>query len=176
MSAILLRCVSSWFIFAFMKDPRQFLKDTLSERIASNASYSLRAFARDLSISPQQLSSVLNGQRGISARAAEKLATKLGLSSQQKEIFCQSACAQFSRGKVAKAIAQAKLDHLTSNTFQSAALELDVLKTISNWYHFALLSLIKMPVPKTHKQGTVSWYSKKLKISENEVLAAWTRL
>jgi uncharacterized protein (TIGR02147 family) len=148
------------------------LKDTLEERIASNPRYSMRAFARDLSLSPQQLSNLLNGQRGMSNQTADRIANKLGLSKSQKEIFCQGVRAEFSRSKSQRTIAQAKLECLAQKNLSTAHLELDVLRTISNWYHFALIELLKMKSSKSRP----AWYAGKLGISENEVKNALSRL
>jgi hypothetical protein len=48
------------------RDYRAFLKSELEERMEKNSSYSLRAFARDLTVSPQMLSLVLNGKKTTS--------------------------------------------------------------------------------------------------------------
>lgn len=56
---------------AAQKDYRNLLKEKLSKRLSLNPKYSLRAFARDLSISSGQLSLVLNGKKGISPERAE---------------------------------------------------------------------------------------------------------
>lgn len=55
-----------------------------------NPGYSLRAFARDLKISPQLLSNVINGKRGLSADLAVRVAKTLGLSEFEKTVFTTS--------------------------------------------------------------------------------------
>jgi uncharacterized protein (TIGR02147 family) len=157
-----------------MQDPRNFLKTTLEERIASNPNYSMRAFARDLMLSPQQLSNVLSGQRGMSDKTADLVGNRLGLTQAQKEIFCQGVRAEFSRSKPQRIVAKAKLASLNQKHLSTVYLELDVLKTVSNWYHFALIGLLKMPKPKS--KSATSWFSEKLGISENETKSALMRL
>lgn len=56
------------------------LKDELVVRSSSNPSYSLRAFARDLKLSPSFLSDVLNGKRNLSDESLQFLSEKLGWS------------------------------------------------------------------------------------------------
>ena len=147
------------------------LKESLSGRIAHNSSYSLRAFARDLDVSPQQLSNVMNGRKGISERMADQLSKKLGLAGREKDLFLESVRAQFSRSQSIRVTAKAKLEHLISVGGSTAHLELDLFKTISNWYHFALIELLKI-----NGSRKPAWYAKRLGIPENEVKITLGRL
>lgn len=147
------------------------LKENLSERVASNPAYSLRAFARDLGVSPQQLSNVMNGRKGLSEKMAAQLCAKLGITGREKELFQESVRAQFSRSKAGRVAAKAKLEHMSSVGGTTAHLEMDLFKTISHWYHFALIELIKL-------DGTQkpAFYAKRLGIPENEVKLTFSRL
>src|SRR5262245_217495 len=49
------------------------LKQELERRVAQNPAYSLRAFAKQLKMSPGALSEVLKGQRAISLRAFDRM-------------------------------------------------------------------------------------------------------
>ena len=171
-SCVLHLCRAS-FTFHFMKEPRQLLAEILSERIASRPSYSLRAFARDLEISPQQLSNVLNGRRGISVKMALQLSKKLGFSSTEMELFCETTQATYSRSSLRRNVAQEKIAQMSDLAGNARNLEMDLFKVISNWYYFALVELIK--VSKV-KKNPASWFSKKLDISENEILNCLSRL
>ena len=155
-----------------MKEASNILSEVLSERQASNSSYSLRAFARDIGLSPQQLSNVMNGHRGLSIPVAERIAKELNLDSHQKEFFIQSLKAKFSISKNQRIVAQAKLSELQTSG-GSKSLQLDLFKTISNWYHFALVELIKIS---KGRKNTIEWFSAKLGIPENEVNLALGRL
>jgi uncharacterized protein (TIGR02147 family) len=155
-----------------MKNAGQILKAVLSERQATNAQYSLRAFARDLQLSAPQLSNVINGHRGLSPKAAESVAQLLALAPAQKEIFKSSLKAKFSPSKADRLVALRKLEELNHHA-EATYLDLDLFKVISNWYHFTLLELIKIAKKNENK---VQWFSEKLGISENEVALALTRL
>jgi plasmid maintenance system antidote protein VapI len=48
---------------------KDFINREFDLRSSKNGSYSLRAFARDLGISPQRLSHLLSGKKGISKDA-----------------------------------------------------------------------------------------------------------
>jgi cyanate lyase len=56
------------------------LKNIFQERINKNPKYSLRAFARDIGLSPSLLSMVMSGQRQLTAKQAAKISLKLKLS------------------------------------------------------------------------------------------------
>jgi uncharacterized protein (TIGR02147 family) len=153
-----------------MNDAVNILRETLSERQALNSAYSLRAFARDLGVSPQQLSNVMKGYRGLGVSTAERVAHALHLDSHQKALFVESFRARFSVSKTQRAIAKAKLADI-KNTNETKSLQLDLFKAISGWHHMALVELIKVS-----KGKSTSWFSQKLAIPENEVALAIKRL
>lgn len=55
-----------------------------------NPKYSLRAFAKKLSLSPSKVSEVLSGKKRLGVERAEDIAKRLGLSSLEKELFVLS--------------------------------------------------------------------------------------
>lgn len=59
----------------------EFLKAEYKKRKSRNGSYSLRAFARDLGLSPSRLCEVLQGNCGVSERTIETVASRLKLTS-----------------------------------------------------------------------------------------------
>lgn len=155
-----------------MKEAKTILAEILSERCAVNPRYSLRAFARDLDISPQQLSNVINGRRGIGPALAETISLKLNLPESLKVQFTESLKARFSRSKVQRKVSKTKMKILESDN-QLKTLEVDVFKVISNWYHFTLVELIKISKSKFHHP---TFFSSRLGIPESEVLLALERL
>lgn len=155
------------------KDPRQILKDRFSERMSANPRYSLRAFARDLKISPQQLSNILNAKKGLSIKTAAELADQLGMTPFEKDYFCNLAQSFFGRSKASKKVAQTKLAILTNRTESSHSLSADAFRAISDWYHFGLIELLKI-TEKTSQ--TESYFSKKLQIPVAEIKMTIERL
>lgn len=155
-----------------MIEARHILQDEFGVRRGLNPSYSLRAFARDLGVSPQQLSNVMNGRRGLGPELAERVAMKLELSPEKREMFLESLRARFSRSRIQRIVSESRLQSLRP-TAETRELELDYFKTISNWYHFALIELVKL---RKNKPQTVTWFSRRLGISENEVDVALMRL
>lgn len=57
---------------------RERLREVYSRRVARNPRYSLRAFARSLSVHPTTLTRVLDGSRGVSPLMITRVCVKLG--------------------------------------------------------------------------------------------------
>lgn len=70
-----------------MSDYRSFLKQELDRRKEKNPFYSLRAFARDLEMSPQMVSQLLRGKRHLSVISVSKVADKLKYTQEEKRDF-----------------------------------------------------------------------------------------
>lgn len=66
---------------------RSLLKEAFSKRCASRPQYSLRAFARDVQLSPSFLSRIFNGKRELTTARAEVVAGLLGWEGEQKDLF-----------------------------------------------------------------------------------------
>ena len=124
-----------------MSDAAQILSDILGERKIANPSYSLRAFARDLGLSPPQLSNVINGHRGLSPKVVQKVLAVLALDPTQEQIFVNSLQAKFSPSQSQRLVAKAKIAYLNDD-LKTRYLDSDLFKVVSNWHHFALLELI----------------------------------
>lgn len=154
-----------------LQDYRKFIRDTLNEKVQSNPRYSLRAFARDLNVSPSILSEVISGKHGLSEKLANRIALKLGLNQEEKSLFCDQVTALHSRSSTkrdlaAKRIEQVKLMH------KENPLQMDIFKIISDWHHFAILEITYLEDFKSEN----SWISKKLGITKLEVDASIDRL
>ena len=154
------------------KDYRQTLKMALETRMGRNSSYSLRAFARDLNLHPARLSLVLSGKKGLSRKAAEEIATRLGLSKSEIEEFMDQVDSVHCRSKVAKNQAAARMKERYSVQPAAYSLSLDAFQIISDWYHLALVELLRIK----KSQHNAQWLAKKLGITEFQVTQALERL
>jgi uncharacterized protein (TIGR02147 family) len=65
----------------------KFLKEKLEEKQLQNKSYSLRAFAAKLGISPGGLAQIFSGKKKLSLERAHEIAEALKLSKEQKKLF-----------------------------------------------------------------------------------------
>lgn len=101
----------------------EILREVYRER-ASNRSYSLRAFARDLGISHTYLSLVFNGKKKFPAATLRSLSDKLRLRADQLE-------------KMADPSDRASKDRFSR-------LEMDKFRLMSRWYYIAILDLVDL--------------------------------
>ena len=88
------------------------LLDEFEYRKSRNAGYSLRAYARDLAMAPSSLNEVLGGIKGISLAKARRLARRLALREDLRELFILSARAQHARAAVDREAAAKSLAEL----------------------------------------------------------------
>lgn len=152
---------------------REILRNTLVERSRAHSQYSLRAFARDLDLSPAQLSEILKGKKGLSRKTARTVAHELGFNLEETEHFCDLVESEHGRNRISREIARAKIQAKTQGSHRP--LQLDVFQVVSDWYHFAILQLIKLPGwPKSGE--SIPWISKRLGISRVEASSALDRL
>lgn len=152
-------------------DYRQILKEALSERCAHNPHYSLRAFARDLQISPAQLSLILSGKKGLSSARAKHAAKALGFAAREMQYFCTLVESAHGRSKAAKTGAQARLQQFAVPE-EAQRLQLDAFRAVSDWYHFAILQLMKLSEWRDDPQ----WIATQLQINASEAAMALERL
>lgn len=153
-------------------DYRNFLRDTLVEKISKNPNYSLRAMAQNLEVSPSTLSEVLKGKRNLSAERAFTIAGKLGLMAKEHEYFCllvQSANA--SSPEVRESI-QKRMEKLNPRKEVVQNLTVDLFRTIADWHHSAILHLSELQ-DFQFKDSTIA---QRLGISRLEADAAIERL
>lgn len=145
------------------------LKDHLSDRCKRNKGYSLRAYARDLGISPQRLSHILNGRHGLSPKSAALIANSLGLNESETAYFCALVEKKHARSKSVKDEANKKLNEMKS--FYKD-LSIDHFKIVADWYHYAIMELSLTESFSTNPK----WIAKTLAITEIEAKMAIERL
>jgi uncharacterized protein (TIGR02147 family) len=154
------------------RDYRPYLKGELELRVASNPRYSLRAFARDLSLSPQMLSYVLNGKKGISVEAAVEIADCLGLDPAEASYFVDLVTFVHSKSSKAKKLAEFRIEERQNSEPKFKSLEVEAFKAIADWHHYAILELSLTEDFKSDPK----WISERLGTSTFEVTQALERL
>jgi uncharacterized protein (TIGR02147 family) len=146
------------------KTVKEFMTMYLEESKLYNSYFSLRSMASLAKISPAQLSGVLSGKRSLTWPMAEKISQVMKLNESQKKYFFKLV-ADYHQQKSDKS-----LDDKNSNSKKQ--LTLDEFHILSNWYHFAILSLASI-------QGArldIRWISRKLGILPIETQQAIERL
>lgn len=118
---------------------QDFLLEEFRSRRSRNPHYSLRAFARDLGMPASKLSQNLRGLCGISVAKAEKIAAKLQMRDDEKQLFLALVESQHARSRVARQQAQASLQKIREEKLDEMSLE--TFSTIRDWYHMAILEM-----------------------------------
>jgi len=128
----------------------EIIKTLLSEKVARNPSYSLRALARKLGVSHTYLVLIMKGKRKISSKLAVRLGEAMGIDH--------------------KALRSTDRSTKTSRDYQ--LLELDQFRLISEWFHIALLDFVAV---KGFRQD-IDWIADRLKITPRQAKDATERL
>lgn len=129
---------------------REFLK-----RKGRNASYSLRAYAKDLGVDYSSLSRILNGQRKPSQKFAKNVITKLSLETHEfQELLGHTE----------------KISIVHQKDFRPLAL--DEFMAISDWYYDAILELTQLK----DFQDNPLWISEKINLDYKTADLALKRL
>jgi uncharacterized protein (TIGR02147 family) len=137
------------------------LKSELARRKIINPSYSLRAFAKKLDLSPAYLSKVFNDERTLSVKAAGEIAQKLGYSEGESLDFCKLVAGQ----RIPTVLEE-------KSSLDSVLLSLDRFELIADWYHYALLVLTECKDFKAEP----SWIADQLSITKKSAADAINRL
>ena len=131
----------------------------------------MRAFARDLEISPSQLTDIFRNKTGLSSKSALEVAKKLGLN--DKESLCFKALVEVEHGRSPQIVENAKA-FLATNSYDEnfSALTTDAFQVISDWHHFAILSAMELDT----YDGTIPFLATKLNVTIAETEDAIKRL
>ena len=150
----------------------QYLHTELERRVAKNPQYSLRSFARDLSITSSWLSEVLSGKKGMSLEKAESLCFGSGLSSVESKLFQLSVRAAHSRSPKDRKSALMELKKFKVGRSSLQRMKNEDFQPLSDWYYLALLELTELP----ECQHSEAWFAKKLKLPERLIKSALAKL
>jgi transcriptional regulator with XRE-family HTH domain len=135
---------------------RLFLQEELARRCARNPRYSLRAFARYLTLDHSTLSQLLRGRRRFTARTIERIGKRLSLSPVMITQFVERE--------------RAPAESWTSRELRQ--LSRDAALSLAEWHHHAILELTRLASFKPD----VRWISRVLDVPVDQVNVAITRL
>lgn len=150
-----------------LSDYRSVLKLEYENRCQKNKSYSLRAFARDLKISPSRLSEILSNKQGLSPKKALEIGKSLKYSQKKLDWFCNLVGAEYSRSPYIKAQSKEKLAPFKNGV------QTDLYSTANapiklKWYHYIIRRLTAIK----NFKSSPEWISKKISLSLTETEAA----
>ena len=144
------------------------IRSGLSDIKSKNPNFSLRAYAKKLSLSPSALSEIVNGKRKVSKKLAARIVEKMNLGPTEAyavlNLFDQKTT---------------RLDFIEQSHISETPANIDFLKLssdqfnlISEWQHFAILSLIETEDFKSD----INWIAQRLSISPTQAQASVDRL
>lgn len=130
-------------VFSY-QDYRDILQSELARRMKQNPRYSQGAFARDLDLTPSRLSEILHGKQGVSSQVATHIATCLRFTEEQRSYFLDLVESQHGRSRLQRDAARVRLVTQRKAPFAERRGE-DFFQAISDWYHVAMLELLRLP-------------------------------
>jgi uncharacterized protein (TIGR02147 family) len=136
------------------------IRDILNSRVIKNNYYSLRAFARDLNLTPSHLSEVLARKTNLSLKKGEEIAKTLHLSKEDQKLFCKLVEIANANDLQRNILEQQLYNFDSSNIVISR----NMYASISEWHSLALLELISLRDFKYN----LNWIAEKLSISTEE--------
>lgn len=125
---------------------RETLQQVFDQKKLGNPAYSLNAFARDLDLYPSHLHDILHGKKGLSAKAAKKIAARLFDDEKERRLFVDRVMAVCSRGQSEKAQARRRL--VDQHQIVHEELSAEMFNIVKDWYHFALREYVLVRGPK----------------------------
>jgi uncharacterized protein (TIGR02147 family) len=155
-------------------DYRGILQHELLKRLARNSQYSLRAFARDLDLSPGFLSALLGHRKGLSESRAASIATKLSLPDQERKLFSLLVRLETTELPDEETNLKKQIDEIHAATRIQSQLEdvqLEYFKVIGEWYHLAILDLVAFK-----DANSAEWIANRLSLRQETVNEALERL
>src|SRR3989344_2783858 len=105
---------------------RNLLHNTFLQKQKKNSAFSIRAFAKQVGLSPGSLSEFLRGKRNISYKLAQKVVETLTIPPDE-----------------AKTILSESFNRKENFKINYTELDMDQYYIIADWFHFAILSLVE---------------------------------
>lgn len=151
---------------------RRIFKDAYLARREKNRSYSLRAFAKQLGLSPAFVSLVFQEKRHLSPKVAVRVARKLKWNDQKQKYFVNLIEFENPKTEISRETAIEQIVKFNRSKFKIQSLKAEIFAVISVWYHNAILALLKI----NHSKHTIETIARRLKLDKFETKAALQRL
>lgn len=151
---------------------RRMFKDAYLARREKNQGYSLRAFAKQLGLSPAFVSLVFQEKRHLSPKIAARVARKLKWTAQEQKYFLSLIEFENPKTDISQEAAVEQIRKYKSLSLKFNSLEMDAFAAISIWYHNAILSLLTLK----NSKHTIERIAQRLKLDKYETEAALRRL
>ncbi len=126
-----------------------------------NPQYSVRAFAKQIGLQASAANEIMKGQRNVSQKMAEKIVDSLKMDPEERSQILGEFLS-----------VEKKKSSVTESNKSAKKLSADQFELISNWVHFAILSLVKL----SDFQSDIDWMAKRLGVEGVDVRKALLRL
>ncbi len=136
---------------SFLGPPQEFLRDLIAEKQAAHPALSIRAIAKRAGFrSPATLSMILNGQRKLTLRSAERIAVAIALRGRRRSLLLAYARQSSATTAVERAEAEDGILRIRS-TIPENKLRPEQLSFLANWYYPVVYALAGggLPAPDT---------------------------
>ncbi len=143
---------------------QQLLQRKFLEIKAKNPSFSMRALATRLGMQPAATNEILKGERRVSRKIAEQIADRLMLDPSERSDLLHDFPLKLKRNTQTQKVRKEELEVLKLNSNQ--------FELISEWIHFAILSLIRVK----GFQSEISWIANRLGVADLDARKAILRL
>ncbi len=149
----------------------EFLGFYYNQKKTRNQAYSMRAFARDIGLSPSRLSEVMSGKERISEKSGVLVADNLKLKAKTKEFWLNLILAEVGGTKLVRETASQRISDIRKDK-NLEFIQNEKFQIIADWYHGALLEAIALK-DQSHE---ISELAKRLDITPMQALEAMQRL
>jgi len=120
----------------------------------------MRAYARDLNLSPSRLSEVLARKNGLSTKSAAMIAKRIDLDADEETWFCDLVAMNHARSATHRRLAEARVRTRLDRP-KTTCLKGDVFRYIADWHFLALVELVGT----SEFRSEPAWIAKRLGIS-----------
>ncbi len=123
---------------------REVLKAGFTKLAEAQPNLSMRVYASHLGLAASTLHEILNGKKSLSFERAHQIAGKMKLTGEETEYFCLLTQLESVKSDDLKINILTKIAQQNPQ-FGKRDLSVDRFKTISEWYHFAILAYAELP-------------------------------
>jgi uncharacterized protein (TIGR02147 family) len=153
--------------------PAEILKQALQEKQRKNPAYTMRAAARDAGVTSGFMSMVLSGKKRLTFKRAVQFAQLLKIDGASSDLLLRAVALESTTDSACRAyLANALGGDSARQQQEYAVLELDRFRTLSDWYHIAILDLTLVK----GFESNAAWVSEELGISLEQATSAVARL
>ncbi|MBC7371273.1 MAG: TIGR02147 family protein [Bdellovibrionaceae bacterium] len=132
--------------FQYVEEHREYLKTEYLVRARTRPSYSQRAFARDIGLSPSALTDYFKGRIRLTSGRIAQVSKSIGLTTEQRQHWVDLVEMKYAKTPDVKKISELRVNARIQS--QNHSITVDQFKLISEWFHTAYLELIKMDAVK----------------------------